>query len=244
MAKGVDATGTTAEVMNHPTVVLLPGLDGTGELFGPLLGVIPEGWPRQVVVYPVDRVLSYSELGRVLEEQPPAEGEVVLVAESFSGPVAVRYAAAHPGRVRAVVLCASFVRRPVGRWARWVVWPVWFRVRMPQVFVRWLMVGWDAQDSLVQRVRDVVGSVAPEVLAARVREVLEVDCRDDLRRCAAPMLYLAASRDAIVGRWCVEVIREVRPDVEVRVVEGPHLVLQRAPEVAWREIVEFLERGR
>ena len=37
---------------------------------------------------------------------------MVLIAESFSGPLAIRFAAANPDRVRALILCASFIRLP------------------------------------------------------------------------------------------------------------------------------------
>jgi hypothetical protein len=66
--------------MNRPQLVLLPGLDGTGELFGPFLKVIPQSWPRRVVSYPVDRVLSYWEL--VLQRAPEvAWREIVAFLE-------------------------------------------------------------------------------------------------------------------------------------------------------------------
>jgi len=42
--------------------VLLPGLDGTGELFRPLFAELP-GWIHPVVVsYPRERPLGYTEL--------------------------------------------------------------------------------------------------------------------------------------------------------------------------------------
>src|SRR3712207_7220422 len=40
----------------------LPGLDGTGELFRPLLNVIPRDVPTRVIDYPIDRPLSYDQL--------------------------------------------------------------------------------------------------------------------------------------------------------------------------------------
>src|SRR3982751_5682640 len=126
------------------TIALLPGLDGTGDLFGPLLEVIPPGLPTRVVAYPVDRALSYPDLLRVVEAQLQKEADLVLVAESFSGPLALRYAAAHPGRVSAVVLCASFVGSPVPRWLRMFCTPLVFRFPPPAAALRWFMIGRDA----------------------------------------------------------------------------------------------------
>jgi hypothetical protein len=39
----------------------------------------------------------------------------------------------------------------------------------------------------------------------------------------------APMRDRLVGRWSLRVIRRIRPDIEIREVEGPHLLLQRQP---------------
>ena len=43
------------------TLVLLPGLDGTGMIFEPLLTHLPEEIDAQVVRYPVDRPMSFQE---------------------------------------------------------------------------------------------------------------------------------------------------------------------------------------
>jgi len=193
------------------------------------------------VSYPPDRCLSYAELGEWLHDKLEGEQRLVLVAESFSGPLALRYAAAHPAQVRAIVLCASFIRPPAPRWLRWLAWPVLFRLPMPKFVIKRWMAGTDAPHSLVQSLKDAVRKVDPEVLAARVREVLRVDSSDDLRRSQVPVLYLAASRDAIVKRKSWETIRSIRPDVEISEVDAPHLVLQRAPATAWAEIERFLQ---
>jgi pimeloyl-ACP methyl ester carboxylesterase len=89
--------------VGEPSLILLPGLDGTGDLFRPLLDVLPPGIDFLVVAYPADRPLTCDELLPILAEQIPPDRPLVLVAESFSGPLALRFAAAHPDRVRAVV---------------------------------------------------------------------------------------------------------------------------------------------
>ena len=226
--------------MCDATIVLLPGMDGTGQLFALLLlGVIPPGVRVRVVAYPADRALSYEALVGFVRDALADEPAVVLVAESFSGPVALRYAVAHPARVRGVVLCASFVRPPAPRWLAWLVWPVLFRVRPPAAVVRRLMVGRDAPDALVRAVRDAIGKVRPAVLARRLRDVLAVDCLDALRRCPAPVLWLVAGRDRLLRRSDAGVAGE-SPGVTVRTVDGPHLLLQREPGACWGVIAEFL----
>lgn len=220
----------------------MPGLDGTGDLFRPLLGVVPAHLKTRVVRYSVDQPLSYSDLLLFLEEQLRTEREAVLVAESFSGPLALRYAAAHPERVRAVVLCASFVCSPLPRWLRYLVTPLLFHIPPPNLAIRRFMVGRNAPDSLVQEVKAAVRRVRPQVLARRLRDVFEVECSDALRRCPAPVLYLAAGGDALVRPSSAESVRAAKPDVTVESLEGPHLLLQSRPAEAWQKIEQFLRR--
>ncbi|HEV8604057.1 MAG TPA: alpha/beta hydrolase [Tepidisphaeraceae bacterium] len=232
--------GDGVVAVRRPTLVLLSGLDGTGELFGPLLEVIPGDLGRRVIPYPVDQVMSYGEVLELVEGELAEEGEVVLVAESYSGPVALRFAAAHPDRVRAVVLCASFVCSPLPRWLRWLVKPVLFRISPPALALRALMVGRDAPDALVAEVREAIGRVRPEVMAGRLRDVLELECGEALRACAAPVMYLAGARDLLAGKRNEEVIKRIRVDVTVCRLDGPHLLLQTQPAAAWSQIVRFL----
>jgi len=187
--------------------------------------------------------MSYEELLPLVEERVPRGRPVVLVAESFSGPLALRYAAAHPGWVRAVVLCASFISSPVPRWVSHLVFDGLFRMPMPSPAVRLLLVGWDAPRSLVELVRRVIQRVRPGVLAYRVRQVMELDCQDALARCNAPVLYLRAGHDRIVGTGCARRIVAAGRNVTVRRVDGPHLLLQAEAHAAWGVVEEFLGAG-
>lgn len=230
-------------MVQRPTLVLLPGMDGTGRLFRGLIEVIPADWPTRVMSYPTQRMASYGEILQVVESELRDEGKMALVAESYSGPVALRYAAQHPERVVAVVLCASFVCPPAPRWLWWVTGRWMFWCRPPQFALRRLLLGRDASDVLVSEVREAIAMVPAKVLARRLRDVLEVECADALRASKAPLMYLAGSRDVLVGRRAAAAIQRIRPDVEIRVIDGPHLLLQREAKAAWVAIEEFLTKN-
>lgn len=76
--------------------MLLPGLDGTGDLFGPLLPFLGDSTPTLVVRYPPDVPLGYAALTDLARASLPSDGPFFLLGESFSGPVAVKLAAQAP----------------------------------------------------------------------------------------------------------------------------------------------------
>jgi hypothetical protein len=88
----------------------------------------------------------------------------------------------------------------------------------------------------------VIRSVPTPVLAGRLRQVLTVDASDALRRCSAPVAYLAATRDRVLGDRGIASVRRARPDTECVRIEGPHLLLQVSSRQAARVIGSFTER--
>lgn len=97
------------------TVVLLPGLDGTGKLFAGLLSELPPALSARIVEYPAQRFLSYRQLIPVVKEVFPKSGPFVLVAESFSTPLAAKLAAERPPNLLGLILCNGFHANPVGK---------------------------------------------------------------------------------------------------------------------------------
>ncbi|HEY7088517.1 MAG TPA: alpha/beta fold hydrolase [Tepidisphaeraceae bacterium] len=224
-----------------PRLVLLPGLHGTADLYEPLLGCIPPGLAPKVIAYPPDIPLGYRELLVQIErELAQVPGEIILLAESFSGPLAMRYAARHPGRIRAIILSASFIRCPLWRVLPPIVKHV-TRFAPPAFVTRWLMVGRSASRDTCSWVRDSIRQVAPRVLAHRLKQVARIDVSKDLERCAAiPMLYLCGTDDRVVRRASLDQILKIRPKMAIRTLQGPHMLLQVRPADSWHHVAEFL----
>lgn len=205
--------------------VLLPGMDGTGELFAPLLQT---GLDADVHRYPADQPLGYDALEARIRESLPDE-PFIVVAESFSGPLGVRLAADPPEGMQQLVLVASFVTSPTalrlpGPLARAV-----FSVTPPTAVLRRILLDAHCSEALVQATRRAIARVDARVMAARLRSILEVDEREALVRSRVPLRYLRATRDRLVGSEALATIRTLRPDVEVVEIPGPHLLLQARP---------------
>ena len=99
-----------------PEIVLLPGLDGTGELFERVAPFLEEYLTVKIVRYPLDPTLGYAGYTELVRREI-GRRQVFLLGESFSGPVAVRVAKQLGQQIKGIVLAATFVKNP---------WPGWF----------------------------------------------------------------------------------------------------------------------
>lgn len=227
-----------------PRALLLPGIDGSGRLFAPLLAAQPRAFVPEPVSYPPDRLLGYEHLAALVRARLP-RGRFLLVAESFSGPLAVRLAAERPRGLTALVLAATFLHRPLNPLlhpVRGLVGARLFGLPMPALLVRHFMAGLDAPDALVADVQAAVAAVSPDVMAHRAAEALRVDAREDFARVEAPILWLAPTRDRLIRTDGCEEAQALRPDAEFELVEAPHMVLQRCPHASLAHIEELLAR--
>jgi pimeloyl-ACP methyl ester carboxylesterase len=226
--------------------ICLPGLDGTGRLFRPFAAACSGALELRVIEYPRDRFLPYAELERLVERELPGDRPFALLGESFGGPLALRLAQRHPAGLAAVILAASFHRRPAAPaiTALRPLSPAFFRLPLPAHAVRLLLGGADAPDELVREVREAVASVRGSVLAARAGEALRVDASAALRACPVPLLFLGGKQDRLLRTGLPIEVRALRADAEIRMLDAPHLVLQRLPAEAMRVIEEFLLRRR
>jgi pimeloyl-ACP methyl ester carboxylesterase len=224
------------------TLILLPGMHGTIELFGPFTDILPADLPYRMIGYPTDRLLSYDGLARFVQHATrDITGDLVVVGESFSGPVALRVAAMSPRRVRAVVLVGSYARPPWPTALRWLALSGIFRLPIPRFVIRLLVAGWRLSGPRIDEIRAAIRRPDRRVLAARTREALSADSSAALRACHAPILAIHGRQDHLVLPINANRLRNLRPDIQLNWMNGPHLLLQVWPRQMWTLIQRFVE---
>jgi pimeloyl-[acyl-carrier protein] methyl ester esterase len=174
-----------------PQLVLMPGMDGSGELFRGLSAQLSSAMQAQVMRYPAEQWLSYQGLAEVVRHQLQAERPMELVA-----------------------------------------------LPLPGSLVRWLLLGDEAPQSLVDAFREAVDWVLPQVLAARVRQVLMTNVLAELAQVRVPILYLQGTEDRLLNQECLLEARAVMPGRTVA-IRAPHMLLQCEPKACADLIVEF-----
>lgn len=225
------------------TLVLLPGLDGSGEFFDALCRALPPQWQTQVVRYPGDEALSYGELAQRVLAALPVDGPYLLVAESFSGPVAIQVAAERPAGLMGVVLCATFARNPRPVFRPFLGLTGLAPVRaVPMGLLARALLGADANAAWADRIGRAMNRCAVAVLQARLREVFLVDVRSLLADIQVPVLYLQASRDWVVPAAALAEMQRVLPGIQVARIDGPHFLLQVRAVPCAGQIIAFVTR--
>jgi pimeloyl-ACP methyl ester carboxylesterase len=228
-------------------LVLVPGLDGTGELFAAFLAALEpfgrqHGIEPQVIAYPPGHPMSYADHERWVRERLPTD-DFVLLAESFSGPVGVAIAADAPPGIKGLILGCSFAANPLpvfGPLARLIAAFPAMKIP-PALFAPFLYAGHGTPE-LKRAHAQAMSRVAAETLRARVAAILAVDYTSRLRSIKVPMLYLLAQRDRLVPRSAFTKIQRLRDDVELMEFDAPHFLLQTRPMESADAVTRFVQR--
>ena len=223
------------------SLVLLPGLDGTGDLFQPFLQELTSQVEPVVVSYPTDGPQDYAALVHVVLKNLPSNRPFVLLGESFSGPIAVLVAASRPANLVGIILCASFVTspRPLARLFALIsaVAPLHL---LSSVAGPSILMGRFKTQTLSGLLAAAVSRVPSETLRKRYRAVAAVDVRAEFSNLSLPALYLRASEDIVVPASAAETFAHVNDRAKVEVIEAPHFLLQCAPARAANVVESFV----
>jgi len=223
------------------TLVLLPGLDGTGLLFADFAASFGPNVKVVVATYPGDVPLDYSELESVARSFLPQDQPYFLLAESFSGPIGVSIAASSPPGLLGLVLCCSFARNPVPLLAGFRplvgVFPV---AAVPVGMLGVFLLGRFSSPARRAALAKSLAMVAPSVLRARARAVLAIDASAALLRVRVPVLYLRASEDRVVSRSSAEWVASLAPQTKMVEFTAPHFLLQVLPSAVASEVAVFM----
>ena len=224
------------------TLVLLPGMDGTGDLFEPFIVALGGEFIVKRVVYP-NVVISHLELESVARSMIP-QGPYILIGESFSGPIAILLAASALSQLRGLILCCTFARNPR---------PMFSGLRQlinflplalaPVAVVARVLLGRFSTPALELTLAQALAQVSGPVLRSRLQDVLVVDVSEKLSAITVPVLYLRASQDTLVPFSASEHLVGLNSRIEIVEIDAPHFLLQAAPVEAAKVVAFFVRKA-
>ena len=223
------------------TLVLLPGMDGTGVFFEDFAAALCPEFKPIIVAYPNDPCLGYIELEALARAALPQNDPYLILGESFGGPIAISIAASNPPGLLGLILCVTFARNPhpLLPLISAILKPL-PAVRVPRFIQQPNLFGRFNSPYLRAKLRKVRGLVSQKTLKARLEAVASIDVSENLRRVSVPTHYLRAKRDRVVSRSSCDHIRKIHPSVEVVELDAPHLLLQTVPQAAKSAIEKFV----
>jgi pimeloyl-ACP methyl ester carboxylesterase len=227
-----------------PSLVLLPGLDGTGDFFAPLLEALGRDIRTHVVRYPVAGAYDYATCQQLVRSSLPVDGPYVLLGESFSGPVAMSLAAQAPQGLAGVILCCTFAVNPRPRLA-------FIRPLLPFLpfhgtgsslrLSRFLVLGRWITPAIRELHQRILASVPAKTIRSRLEAVADCDVREALAGIRLPILCLVALHDRLIPRTAARLLQRQAPAATVVHIEAPHCLLQCEPQQAAEHIRKFMQ---
>lgn len=216
--------------------LLLPGLDGTGALHTEFREAIGPGCA--ILSYPAQMSSYAALLDWVMPHLPPEP--FAVIAESFSGPLAIQLAHCPLPQCKALIFVASFARAPrpapVLAASALNILPVKTKLAcqmmQPAIMGRW------ASRGFTTRLWRALKTVPAATMVARLQEVLRADETAALPQIKTPMLYLQPRRDRLVPQSAARPF--VSAGAALSQIDGPHFLLQAQPKEAAHQIHEFV----
>ncbi len=211
-------------------IVMLPGLDGTGLLFSKFRQALEDSFCTQIIHYPIDELLSYEELSRLVLKQLPSE-KFVLLAESFSGPIAYLVAKAKPTNLTSLVFVASFLSPPrpnILKLFQWLPTSLLLSLPIPNYFIRHFLLGACIEDSSIQQFKCILKQASATTLAFRLRQISQLNL--ELQPIQYPVIYLQANQDLLVPNNAINPFVKYSKHLKILNIDGPHFILQAHPK--------------
>lgn len=235
------------------TVVLVPGLDGTGKLFYRQAPLLARSY--RVATYALrDDAKSMGELvddlAGVIDDAAPADRRAIVVGESFGGALALSFALAEPARVAGLVILNSFpffapkLRLLAAIYGLKIL--PWGAMQLSRRLTAFRLHSPHTHRPEIKRFIKLTASATRDGYIGRLQLLRRYDIRHRLHLLRPATLFLASDRDRLVpavsqARYMTERV----PRARMRVLEGHGHICLIAPDIdlerivcEWREEVE------
>ncbi len=224
----------------------MPGLDGTGNMFKPLLSSLGPKINTHIISYPSDRYLSFDELsGYVRNQLKDIDDQIVLLAESFSGPIAINLLQNPLPSIKAVIFSATFCERPRSlliSFARILPLEQIFKIPIPTSVIKLFCLGFNVSSETVDLFRNTIANSNIRILSKRVRDISRLKL-SKLSFGNIPCCYIQAQYDRLVPSSCFNSFQRFLPQIQLFKIKGSHFILQAKPHECKEIIVRFINKN-
>jgi len=220
-------------------LILLPGMDGTGELFDPLLPYLTE-YECTVIHFPIAGDQDYPTLTNYVRTELP-DDDFLIIAESFSGPIAATLAAENTPHLKAIIFVATFLSSP-GRWRLLMsrLLPLEFLGSLPFAdrVMRVLFFDRQTSDETFRRFMAIARKLPTSLIKSRFKAMQDFSL--ELSKTNFPAAYLQSSSDRLVPSGKSLEFEQYFENIVFKKIDGPHFLLQSNPKESAAAISELM----
>ena len=219
--------------------LLLPRFDGTGKLFNRFVRIQPPGLSCEVVAYG-ESFATLDDYINVVKAKLSTNTKTVLVAESFSGPIAAHIALRHREQVAGIVFAASFVTPPHQALLNLMgIMPSRAFSLMRATLTKQFCVNGVGDTTVVEEASSVVNALESVVIKRRLMLLANL-ANSQLAPMDIPVLSLRSAQDRLITKAAASSIANIFINTTCINVNAPHFLLQACPEECWRHIEKFV----
>lgn len=223
--------------------ILLPGMDGTGKLFKPFIEQFTNPDDLIVISYPTERYIALEKLVEFVISQLPTNKPLIILGESFSGPVVISLAAKSDLDIHGFILVATFAKYPLSLFKLFSIFvplSLLFRLPIPGFLIRHYCFANFSTKLLNETLRDSIKSNLPQVLAQRAHEGARVNVSALLTEIKIPCLLISACNDKLVPNRAMQYLNAQLRNASWQKIDGPHFILQTQPKACFDAIKQWL----
>ena len=226
-------------------LVLVPGLDGTGELFYRQIPLLARSY--RVATYALrDSATSMDELvedlAAVVDAVSPDDRRATIVGESFGGALSLSFALAHPARVSALVILNSFPYFTPQLRLLAAIYGLrampWGAMQLARRLTAFRLHSRHTHRREVERFFELTAGATREGYIGRLTILRRYDVREGLRAIRSPTLFLASQFDHLVPSVAQAGYMTERVAIaQMKILEGHGHICLIAPDVDLEQIV-------
>ena len=226
-------------------LVLVPGMDGTGQLFYRQTPSLSESFRTATYALRSNALTMdtlVDDLGRVIDAVAPETRRAIVVGESFGGALAMSFALARPEQVSALVVLNSFpyfapqFRLRLARYGLALLpWGPMPLIRRATAF---RLHSAHTHREEIRRFMELTATASRDGYINRLQLLMSYDIRDRLHELRPPVLFLAAEQDHLVPSiQQAELMVSRVPRATLRLLHGHGHICLIAPDVDLRAIL-------
>ena len=213
-------------------------MDGTGKLFQPILEIIPS--EHSVTVCSLVQKVGFSYNQQAIEINRTLKDKVIVLAESYSGMIALELAQIAPEKIQSIIFVASFLSPPskISKLGHLVPKILLTPAKNPNVLMLKFLFGKYLTSTLATLFQKTMDLIDIDVMQFRLKQIAKI--KPISFSCNIPALYLAATSDNLVSKEVIKNVNSIFTQLNVEKVDGTHFLLQTNPKASWRAMQQHV----